>query len=76
MVYVNIQHLKSLDELQQKIHMDAMGISLGATMIGGIGYTLLDISEVISNHAEISFLIMLMGLSYLIAALIGQARYK
>ncbi len=76
MVLANIKQMKSLDELQQKIQLEAMGISLGATLVLGIGYSLLDTSNVISSDAEISHLIIIMGLSYLAALILGQARYR
>ncbi len=76
MVFANIKQMKSLDELQQKIQLDAMGISLGCTLVLGIAYSLLASSHVIGAHAEISHLIIIMGLSYLAAILVGQARYR
>jgi len=76
MIRANIKYLLALDELQRKIQMDAMGIALGIALVGGISYSLLDTTNVISQDAEISYLIILIGLSYLAAVLIGNARYK
>jgi len=76
MIRSNIRYLMALDELQRKIQMDAMGIALGVALVGGISYSMLDTTNVISQDAEISFLIILIGLSYFGAVLIGNARYK
>ena len=76
MILANIRHLKGLDELQQKIQLEAMGIALGVGIVGGLSYSLLDITNVIETDAEISFLVVLTGLTYLAGVIIGQVRYK
>lgn len=75
MIWANIKHLKVLDELQQKIQLDAMGISLGVGIVGGLSYSTMDIANVISSDAEIGFLVMLISVSYMIALFIGKRRY-
>lgn len=75
MIWANIKHIAVLDELQKKIQLDAMGIALGVGIVGGLSYSTLDIANVISNDAEIGFLIMLISVSYMIALLIGKKRY-
>jgi len=74
-IKVNIQHLRSLDELQQKIALEAMALALGVGIIFGLVYSLLDTTKVIA-HAEISHLIILMGLTYGIGIFLGNRRYK
>lgn len=76
MILMNIKHLNSLDDLQKKIQLDAMGIALGAGIVGGLSYTLLDTTNLITKDAEISYLVIFIGITYLLAALIGQKRYK
>ncbi|HMB96943.1 MAG TPA: hypothetical protein VKM36_00555 [Balneolaceae bacterium] len=76
MIFANIHHITSLDEMMQKIQLEAMGITLGITLITGISYSLLDTANVIAQDAEISFLIIVMGLSYMTAAAIGYRKYK
>ena len=75
MIWANIKHLSALDELQKKIQMDAMGIALGVGIVGGLSYSVMDIANVISNDAEIGFLVMLISVSYMVALLIGKKRY-
>ena len=76
MILANIRNLKGLDELEQKIQLDAMGISLGTTLVGGMAYTMMDTSDLIGSDAEISFLVILMSISYMIALVVGKMRYK
>lgn len=75
MIWANIKHISVLDELQKKIQLDAMGIALGVGIVGGLSYSTLDIANVISSDAEISFLIMLISISYMVALLIGRRHY-
>jgi hypothetical protein len=75
-ILANKKHLNGLDEMQRKIHMDAMAIALGVTIIGGLSYSMLDISNVINSDAEISHLVILTSVTYLISVVIGNMRYK
>lgn len=76
MIIANVRLIQHMDELQRKIQLDAMGITLGVALIAGIGYSALDITNVISFDAEIGHLIFLLGITYIAAILIGNARYK
>ncbi len=75
-IITNRKYIKQIDELQRKILLDAMGVSLGVAVIGGISYSMLDTTNVIDFDAEISHLVILIGLTYLAGVLIGNARYK
>lgn len=76
MILANKRHLKGLDELHQKIQLEAMAISLGIGLVGGLAYSILDTTNVISFHAEISHLVILLGLSYLGGIIFGHRRYQ
>ncbi len=76
MILANIRYLNGLDDLQKKIQLEGMGIALGVGIVGGLSYSLLDTTNLISQDAEISFLVILIGLTYLFSVLIGQKRYK
>ncbi len=75
MILANKRHLKGLDEMHQKVQLEAMGLALGAGLVGGFAYALLDTTNVISHDAELSLLIGGMGLVYLAAVIIGVRRY-
>jgi drug/metabolite transporter (DMT)-like permease len=76
MILANVKHMNGLDELQKKIQLDAMGIALGVGVVGGLSYSLLDTTNLITQDAEISFLIILIALTYMAGIIIGQKRYK
>ncbi|TXB65115.1 hypothetical protein FRY74_06725 [Vicingus serpentipes] len=75
MIWANIKHISVLDELQQKIQLDAMGIALGVGIVGGLSYSTMDNANVISGDAEIGFLVILISVSYMIALVVGKKRY-
>ena len=75
-IYANRKHLNSLDELQRKVQLEAMGITLGVAVIFGLSYSMLDTTNLIGYDAEISHLVILIGLTYLGAAIIGNLRYR
>lgn len=76
MIVANKNHLKGLDEMQQKIQLEAMALSLGVGIVCGLSYSLLDQTNLISYDAEISHLVILMGLTYLAGVIIGRIRYR
>src|SRR5665811_1160731 len=76
MIIANIQHLKTQDEFMQKIQLEAMGISLGVAIVGGIAFSMLDATNVIPFDAEIDFLVMIIAITYLISIFINLRRYK
>ena len=75
MILANIRHLKGLDELQQKIQLEAMGLALGVAVVVGLAYSSLDVTNVIPWDAEISNLVILVALTYIAGVFIGQRRY-
>lgn len=76
MIRANRGHLKSLDEMQQKIHLEAMALTLGMGLVVGLAYSALDVANVIAFDAEISHLVILMGLTYLAAVIVGNRKYR
>lgn len=76
MMVANIKHLKALDELMQKIQLEAMAFALGVGVVGGLSYSLMDTTNVIGSDAEISYLVILIALTYLAATFIGTKRYR
>ncbi len=76
MIAANKRHLKGLDELQQKIQLESMALSLGVGLVCGLGYSVMDNTRLISFDAEISHLVILMGLTYLAGIFAGHRRYR
>jgi hypothetical protein len=75
MIWAHVKYLSVLDELQKKIQLDAMGIALGIGIVGGLSYSVMDQANVITGDAEISFLVILISIAYMIAIFVGKQRY-
>jgi hypothetical protein len=75
-IFANKHHLRGLDELQQKIQLEAMALSLSVGIVLGITYSQLAQAKIVHPNAEISNLIIIMGLTYGIGILLGNRRYK
>jgi len=66
--------LAELDELQKKVYFDALGITLGVTVIVGVAYEFLDKYDVIPFH--FSNLLILTCVTLLASVLYGTWRYR
>ncbi len=75
MIVANRHHFNAMDELQRKIHIEALAVTLGLTVIAGLSFSLLDQTNLISFDAEIGFLVGFIGVTYMIALLINRKRY-
>lgn len=76
MILAHRTMVNGLDELQRKIQIDAMAIALGVGVVGGLAYSLMDATNLIPWDAEISFVVMLIGITYLVTILINHKRYS
>ena len=76
MIRVFKQYLLGLDELQRKIQLDAMALSLGVGVVFGVSYEMLEDIKLITFEPEISHLHLLMCLTYFIGIILGNRRYQ
>ena len=76
MILANKKYLAEQDELQRKIMLNAMGITLGVALIAGVPYSVMSSYHVIPFQADAAHLLMLMGLTYGAANIYGQRRYR
>jgi uncharacterized membrane protein YhiD involved in acid resistance len=76
MILANKQHLHGLDEMQQKIQLEAMALSLGVGLITGLSFSTLAIVDLISFDADISHMVILMSITYAIGLTIGRRKYQ
>ena len=76
MIRANIRHLKVLDEMMRKVELEAMGLALGVGVVGGLSYALLDNTNLISSDAEIAYMVILIGITYLVSIFVGIRRYR
>ena len=71
-----VQPLLSMDELQRAIQVQTMAWTLGAGLVGGCAWALFARHDLIGFDAEISHLIVFMGLVYLVGSVAGALRYR
>lgn len=76
MILMNRKYINGLDEMQRRVNLEAMAIAFAVSVVGGLSYSMFDIANVISFDAEIGHLILLTGMTYFIAFIIGSIRYK
>lgn len=76
MILVNRKFIIECDELEQKIQLESLAITLGLSVIVGLSYALLDQLELINQKAEIAQLVIFIGVTYLIAMLVNTLRYR
>jgi hypothetical protein len=76
MIIVNKKHLDGLDELQRQLHLNAMAISLGVSMVFGAVYGLLEPARILESTPNPSNILFVMGLSYLISLVINFRKYQ
>ena len=76
MILANKNYLAELDELQRKVQLNSMGITLGVGLIAGVPYSVMDAYHVIPFHADIAYLLILMSLTFAVSNLFGTRRYR
>jgi len=76
MLLANRVYLRGLDEMQQRIMFDAMGLSLGVGLVVGLSYELLEDIKLISFQPEIAHLVVIMCLTYLGGVIAGHRKYQ
>lgn len=76
MIIANKKQLQSLDEMQQRIQRDAMGVTLGVGLVVGLSYSNLDLTDLIPGQAEISVLVIIMGLTYAVTMVLVGRKYR
>jgi hypothetical protein len=76
MILANKRYIADLDELQQKVYLNALAITVGVAVIAGIPVSVLNKYDVIPFKADISFMVGLMGLTYMVCVFYGNWRYR
>jgi hypothetical protein len=76
LILANKKYVAELDELQRKIYLNALGITVGVALIAGIPLSVMDTYHIIPFKADISHLVILMGLTFVVSVLYGTRRYR
>ena len=76
MILANKRYLNGLDELHQKIFLDAAVFTLGIGLVCGLSYELFEDIKLIPFEPEISHLVILMCLTFLTSMVVGHRKYR
>lgn len=76
MITANRDLFNNFDELERKIHLESLALTLGLAVVVGLTFSLLESTNLISYNAEISHLVMFIALTYLIIVGINTRRYS
>jgi len=71
-----IRYVRGLDELQRKLMLDALAVTLGVGWVGGFAYATAAAVGLISSRVELVVLPVLMAAVYLVALAVGKLRYR
>jgi drug/metabolite transporter (DMT)-like permease len=66
--------LRQADELQRKIHLDALALGFGAGLVGSVAYRLLEHAGTVAD-ADSADIAALMLVAYAVGVLVGRKRY-
>ena len=70
-----MRFLKELDEMQQKIQLNALALAMGIGLVGGVSYSLL-VSNGYVGSPDTAVAIMLLGGGYSVGLVLGRVRYQ
>ena len=76
MILANKNYLAELDELQRKVQLNSMGITLGVGLIASVPILVMESYHIIPFHADIAYLLILMTLTFAVSNLYGTWRYR
>jgi hypothetical protein len=76
MILANKRHLQGMDEMQQKIFRDAAVLSLGVGLVCACSYELMEDIKLITFEPEVSHVILLMIMTFIVGMIIGNRKYR
>lgn len=76
MILANIRYLQGLDELHRKIFLDASAFTLGVGLVSSLSYELLEDIKLITFEPQISHVVVLMCLTFLVGLINRQRKYQ
>lgn len=65
-----------LDDLQQKIYLNSLGITVGVGLIAGIPCSVIDSYHVIPFRADVAHIVILMAITFAASCVYGSWRYR
>ncbi len=76
MILATKKYVAELDELQRKVYLNALGITVGVALIAGVPYSVMASYHLIPFRADIAHLVMIMALTFFLSMLYGAWRYR
>ena len=76
MIIANKNLFNHYDELQKKIHFEAMALTLGLTVVVGLVYEISFDFGVIDSEPEFEYLVFFICFSYITSIIINSLRYR
>ena len=76
MIWANRKYLMDQDELQRRMHLEAMAISLGVAVVLGLGLSILEQQDLLGFKMDFAFMTIVISLTYLAGLAINTRRYK
>ena len=68
--------LRAIDDLQRKILLDALAITLGVGWVVGFGFVVADAAGLIAGDVDVAAFPILLGVVFLSAFVVGRVRYR
>ena len=75
-ILANKKHIAELDELQRKVYLNALAITVGVALVAGVPYSVAGSYYLIPFQADIPHLLLIMGLTFCVSFLYGTWRYR
>ena len=76
MLVANRNYLLIQDELQRKIQLEAMALTLGVVIIASMAYTTFQGDQLLNAKDSLSTLMFVIGITYLTGIFIGRRKYQ
>lgn len=76
MIIANRNLYNNFDELERKIHLESLALTLGLAVVVGLSFSLLDHTNLITFRTEISHLVLFIGVTYLVCIIVNTRRYS
>jgi hypothetical protein len=76
MILATKRYVMELDELQQRVWLNALGITVGVAMLAVPPLAVMGAYHLIPFHPNISHLVMLMALTFIVSLVYGSVRYR
>ncbi len=74
-IWVFLQYLRDMDEMQRKIQLESLALALGVAFVGSFSYSLLVTTGFITDP-ELTGIMLLMAVTYMASVIVGQYRYR